>query len=194
MSYRDLYVSCQQDALPVSRTRLREEICRLTALPRPRVLLSGLNPEIVRGYYLTSENQDHSFAKHANGPGGAVIVVARQMNYCWRRFVEVKEMMHMFDSGPQLVGTPEGFESLISEFVAPSPERSEAMQSETRALWMALGVLCPEAKRQEFSRARSACEVTDRQIAEVFKIPEQYVSNLMSPRFTRNIEDVTLKH
>jgi len=139
---------------------------------------------------MTAESIDHPFARFARGPGGAVIVVARDMNYCWRRFVEVKEMMHEFDSGPQLVGTPEAFESLIAEFVTPSTERSEAMTSETKALWMALGLLCPEAKRQEFDRARRAGEISDLQIAQAFKIPERYVPNLMSSRFTRSVEDV----
>jgi len=154
------------------------------------VILSGLNPEIVRGYFIVPENTTHPFAKHATAPGGAVIVVAREMNYCWTRFVEVKELMHLFDEPLQLVGDGEIFQSLVSEHVAPTFEWSSAFRADGQAVWMALGVLCPEQKRQEFARMRTAGTVTDLSIAQQLKIPERYVPHLFNPAFRRYVDGV----
>ncbi|PPU75887.1 hypothetical protein XhhCFBP4925_20810 [Xanthomonas hortorum pv. hederae] len=79
----------------------------LTGKPRPKVIFHGMNPKMIRGMFVTAENVSHPFAKHANGPGGAVVVIARDLNYCWKRLVQVKELMHYFDTPVQLVGTPE---------------------------------------------------------------------------------------
>ncbi|KRG43186.1 hypothetical protein ARC78_07415 [Stenotrophomonas pictorum JCM 9942] len=190
MSYSNLYERCQGlGGEKISRTVLVPLICEAASKPRPKVMLSSLNPEIIRGYFVTAHSE-HPFAKFARAPGGSVIVVAREMNYCWKRFVEVKEMMHLFDENSQLVGTAAELESLINEFTAPQPVRSSALQSETSALWMALGVLCPEVKRQEFERVRAQGKISDDEIAERLKIPKRYVSHLFDVRYKRNLEMV----
>ncbi|MCI2243229.1 hypothetical protein L3067_01220 [Xanthomonas sp. PPL568] len=147
--------------------------------------MADLNPQIVRGIFVLSEATEHPFAKFARGPGGAVIILAREMNYCWKRFVQVKELMHHFDSPLQLVGTSEEFESLLSDFASPSPELSQAKHAEHLALWRALGVLCPEAKRQDYSRRRAIAQITDEQIAQELKIPLRYVPHLFRSQFRR---------
>jgi hypothetical protein len=188
MSYRDLYEYCQNLPIPVSRRELTPNVCRLAGKPEPRVIMRDFNPEIVRGLFVVPGESGHPHAHFVRGPGGALIYVAREMNYCWKRFVEVKELMHHFDTSLQLVGTDEEFASLIAEFVGPSPERSEAFKSESVALWMALGVLCPEQYRQEFSRQRMAGEIDDLEIARQLKIPQRYVPHLFNPHFRRYIE------
>lgn len=190
MSYRELYEFCQNLPAPISRTDLIPNVCRLTGKPKPRVILSGLNPEIVRGYFIVPGNTQHPFAKWANAPGGAIIVVAREMNYCWKRFVEVKELMHLFDEPLQLVGDGDIFQGLISEFVAPTLEWSDAFRSDAQAVWMALGVLCPEQRRQEFARMRTAGDINDLTIAQELKIPERYVPTLFHPAFRRYVDAV----
>lgn len=188
MSYRELYEYCQNLPTPISRRELIPNVCRLTGKPKPRVILSGLNPAIVRGYFIVPENTAHPFAKWAYEPGGAVIVVARDMNYCWKRFVEVKELMHLFDDSLDLVGDADIFQDLVTEFVELPPERSEAFRADTRAVWLALGVLCPEARRQEFARQRMAGETDNLSIARQLKIPERYVPHLFNPAFRRIVD------
>lgn len=189
MSYRELYEYCQNLPTPISRRELTPNVCRLTGKPKPRVIFSGIDPEIVRGYFIVP-GSDHPFAKWAYGPDGAVIVIARDMTNCWKRLVEVKELMHLFDNSLQLVGDADSFQQLISEFVAPSPDRSAPFESESLALWMALGVLCPEERRQEYARGRATGKVVDMDIAQALKIPVRYVPHLFHPAFRRYVDQV----
>ncbi len=188
MSYRELYEYCQNLPTPISRRELIANVCRLTGKPRPRVIMSGLNPEIVRGYFIVPENTAHPFTKWVHAPGGAIIVVARGMNHCWKRFVEVKELMHLFDEPLDLVGEADIFQDLLTEFVELQPEWSDAFRADTRAVWLALGVLCPEAKRQEFARLRTAGEIENLAIAQQLRIPERYVPHLFNPAFRRFVD------
>lgn len=188
MSYRDLYEFCQTLEPRISRRAIIPKICEITRKPKPRIIVDGISPEVTRGYFISPENADHPFAKFANGPGGSVIVVARGMNYCWTRFVTVKELMHHFDEPLQLVGTAEEFESLVSEFVAPSLDKSDAMRSESLAFWMALAILCPEPHRQALMSERSRGNLTDAEVAERLKVPLQYVPRLFDPNFKRFVQ------
>ncbi len=188
MSYRELYDICQNLPIPISRRELRPNVARLTGKPEPRIMMRGFDPNVLRGLFVVPNNPAHPHFRWVRGPGGALIYVARGMNYCWERFVEVKELMHLFDKPDQVVGTPEEFQSLVSEFVAPSPQRSAAFLSESQALWMALGVLCPELQRQEFARQRAAGEIDDAQIAQLLKIPLRYVPHLFLPAFRRSVD------
>lgn len=187
MSYRELYERCQTLEVPVSRKNLTPWVMELTGKPRPKVIFHGMNPKMIRGMFVTAENVSHPFAKHANGPGGAVVVIARDLNYCWKRLVQVKELMHYFDTPVQLVGTPEDLEALVSDLALRVPGTSEAANSEALALWRALGVLCPEAQRQEFLRERNVGAITDIEIAQFLKIPESYVPHLFRPNFRRYV-------
>ncbi|RFF51740.1 hypothetical protein D0A35_05660 [Xanthomonas campestris] len=101
--------------------------------------------------------------------------------------VQVKELMHLFDTPTQLVGTPEDLEALVSDLALAVPLSTEAGRSEALALWRALGVLCPEAQRQEFLRKRNLGAITDLEIAEQLKIPERYVPHLFRPNFRRHV-------
>lgn len=190
MSYRELYEYCQNLSTPISRRDLIANVCRLTGKPKPRVIHHSLNPEIVRGFIVVPGNADHAFSRWVYGPGGSVIVVAREMTYCWHRLVVVKELMHLFDEPLQMVGSADIFHTLVSEFVAPTPERSEAFRSEAQALWMALGVLCPEQRRQEYARMRTAGEIDDMSIAEALKIPIRYVPHLFHDSFRRIVDSI----
>lgn len=190
MSYRELYHYCQNLKTPISRRDLIAKVCHLTGKVKPRVIHHGLNPEIVRGFFIVAENSEHPFARWAYAPGGGIIVVAREMTYCWHRLVVVKELMHLFDEPLELVGEAEIFQTLVSEFVAPTPDRSEAFRSEAQALWMALGALCPEQRRQEYARMRTAGEIDDMAIAQALKIPVRYVPHLFHDAFRRIVDSV----
>ncbi|WP_258077678.1 hypothetical protein, partial [Xanthomonas hortorum] len=78
-------------------------------------------------------------------------------------------------------------EALVSDLALRVPGTSEAANSEALALWRALGVLCPEAQRQEFLRERNVGAITDIEIAQFLKIPESYVPHLFRPNFRRYV-------
>jgi hypothetical protein len=182
MSYAELYHFCQTQSVPVSRSTILPKVTELTKRPRPpRIMLRTLDPAIIAGFIVWPGQTEHPWVKW--GKGEPLIVIARAHNYCWRRFVVVKELMHCFDQSLERVTTPDEFEALVSEFNSPQLERSNAMKSEVKALWMALGVLCPEELRQDLERKRAVGEVTDMDIAMRLRIPVAYVPNLFHPQF-----------
>lgn len=182
MSYAELYRFCQTQTVPVSRSKIIPKVTELTKRPRaPRIMLRTLDPAIIAGFIVWPGQTEHPWAKW--GRGEPLIVAARAHNYCWMRFVVVKELMHCFDESLERVSTPDEFEALISEFGSPQLDRSVAMQSEVKALWMALGVLCPEELRQDLERKRVIGEIDDLGIAKILRIPVAYVPNLFHPQF-----------
>lgn len=182
MTYEALYAESQEAPLPVSRTFIIPRVCKHTKMPKPRIFKSGqIDPAISRGSTIWPGMTEHPLAKHCKG--SPLIVVARDLNYCWTRFVIVKEMMHYFDTPLERVSSNEEFEQLLQDFTVPTPDFSEAMHSEVKAFWMALGVLCPELKRQEFGRLRESGAMTDMAIAEALRIPVLYIPLLFDPKF-----------
>jgi transposase len=135
-----------------------------------------------RGQFVKPENVEHHLAKHCNG--NPIVVLARDLDYFWSRFVYVKEVMHVFDEALARVGTADEFESLILAMTGPEPgERPASVDSEVMAYWMALGCFCPEELRQDLQRQYQAGELSERQISERLKIPEHAVSRLFRPHF-----------
>lgn len=183
MSYAALYEFVQtQTELPIKRTAFLNKVSQLTGMPPVKVIMSGLDHQKSLGYFVAPSNQDHPFIKQTGG-SHPVIVVARGLNRCWQRFVMLKELMHCFDSGLQLVGSGQDFSALLEEFVVPIPQRSAAMESEVRGFWMALSLFCPEAKRLELLRHRDQEKMTDLEIATEIRLPEAYIPNLFEPNY-----------
>lgn len=181
MSYAELYAACQDATVPLSRKYLIPRVCELTRQSQPRIFRATLDPRDTRGFILLPGVSEHPLAKFCNG--APLIVVARGLNYCWERFVVVKELMHYFDTPLERVSSQEEFEALLQDFTVPAPEMSDALHSEVKAFWMALGILCPELLRQKFARDRDSGAIDDLQIAEALKIPAQYVPRLFDPKF-----------
>lgn len=191
MSYNELYGFCQEQRVPVSRKAILPKIAELTGLPKPKMACSGLDVRIIRGFMLVPGAASlHPLARYANG--AALVVVARDLNYCWRRFVVVKELMHLFDTPLESVGSSDEFETLLSDMTtAPQPQLggySPPLKSEINAFWMALALLCPETKRHEYMRLLDESQITHPEIAEELKIPLQYVPSLFLPRFPQIVE------
>ena len=192
MSYADLYRYCQDLTPPISRKLLIPKVCELTGEQQPILRVHGLDPAVIAGFIVWPGNSAHPFAHHCGT--GPTIVVARNLNYCWRRFVVIKELMHYFDAVEERLKLPDAFEGLLSEFGAPLPVRSKAMNSEIFGLWMALGVICPELLRQNLQRKREAQAITDLEIAHQLKMPESYVPALFDPMFKIAIQAVLASH
>lgn len=186
MRYAQLYNYCQTLDAPISRKALIPKVQELTKRPLPpKIIASGINPAIIAGFILWPGKSEHPFAKF--GRGEPVIVIARELNYCWSRFVIVKELMHYFDQPLGYVSSDEDFGALLQEFSSPKLDRSPAMDAEVDALWRALGVLCPELLRQKLQRQREDGEIDDLTIAQRLKLPKAYVPTLFDPDFKQNM-------
>lgn len=105
------------------------------------------------------------------------------LNDCYQRMVWCKEMMHIFDSDPELVHDGQKFSALLNEIELRPLNPSEMYISENRAKWMALLILCPKKYRdlahQEYQSGKSnAYEVALR-----FRVPEIAVPSLFSTHY-----------
>lgn len=186
MSYAALYERCQDFAPPISRTLIADAAAEIVRLPRrPHFYMtdSMLAPDL-RGQFIPPGDTEHPLAKYCKGV--PMILVARDLNRCWERFVYVKELMHLFDTALEKVSTAPEFEQLVLAMNTPPPgERLESVNSEIMAFWMALGCLCPENLRQEMQRRRELLELTDLEIATALRIPEQHIPRLFAADFKR---------
>ncbi|MET4570627.1 hypothetical protein [Rhodanobacter soli] len=181
MSYAALHAYCQQLPIPVSRKRLYPKLKELCGVDNLKVYKTGISTEKLLGFFV---RPGEGIAGLPNLTAAApTIVVSRSLNYCWERFVCIKEMMHLFDDELQKLGTAEEFESLITEMIGPLLNRSLAGESEVIAFWRAMGIMCPEAQRQEFHRLRDAKKITDLQIAQNLRMPELHVPSLFDPNY-----------
>uniref|UniRef100_UPI004047C81A hypothetical protein n=1 Tax=Yoonia sp. TaxID=2212373 RepID=UPI004047C81A len=185
MSYNELFEFTQKQNPHISRKVLLPEVKRLSGINRIQTVKTGVNTGVFRGLWLTPQNVEHPLV---NQMGCHIILLARDMNHCWERFVYVKELMHVFDAENAKTNTPELFESLIDEFVAANVTPSEQMLSEFASFWRALGILCPEALREQFERERRELKIDDYEIALRLKIPQQYVPRLFEPRYKTWLE------
>ena len=104
--------------------------------------------------------------------------------------VMVKELMHLLDEVEEATDTGDEFETMLSELNVPSKEKSPQTLAELKAFWMALGVLCPENIRLELQREREEGRIDDYSIALRLRIPEAYVHNLFTPRYSVNIQAI----
>lgn len=192
MSYAELYKYCQGLPVPISRRNVIPKVVELARRPRkPFIMLRTMNPAVLAGFIVfpsTDTDPNHPLLKF--GKGEPVIVVSRSLNYCWQRFVILKEMMHYFDQSLERVTNPADFGSLLAEFAGPQPDRSLAMNSEVKALWMALGVMCPEELRQEFERQLAHGATNPGAIAERLKMPLAYVHMLFYPQYKQIIGEL----
>lgn len=189
MSYAQLYHQCQELQPVISRSEIIPKACKLAGIPSVKVFLDGgMNTVNLRGFFVQANDPNHPFAKQSNGL--PVIVLARSLNRCWKRLITIKELMHLFDDAIHMLATGDEFEALLGEFRTAQPDRSLAMDSEIAAVWMAMGLMCPEVIRQDLARKVDRGEMTHSEVAEYLKIPEQYISQLLSPRFKRLISNI----
>ena len=180
MSFRELYDFCQeQDGPYISRRVILPKAQSLSGKTVQHMKSGKIKAPDCRGYFISADRADHPLILQSGGRRD-IIVTSRDNNRCWERFVFVKELMHLFDDPLEKAGTPEEFESIISDFITPPSERSIVMSSEIKALWMALSLFCPEEKRIALNQSRMDGTMTDREIALLLKIPEQNIPPLFS--------------
>lgn len=120
----------------------------------------------------------------------AEIVVATDLNHCWRSYVVAKELAHLlFDCADHsCVSTSKEairmIEAILSDqaFGKISPGNvKEAAISEKVMLIGAAELLFPFDKAVEYGRKVEADELTSFHVANIFKIPTIYVERLTSP-------------
>lgn len=183
--FSELYNYCQTLKPKVSRRDIEQKTRDIVGVEKIKAVKTTLDTKVCRGYFLSAQNTEHPIVKKL---GCNVIVLARDQNYCWERFVYTKELMHLFDSNDEPTNSGEKLERLLCDLEVPSAELSKQTLSDIKGFWMALACLCPENNRVEFEKLRAKGHIDDYGVALQLRIPEQYVRSLLSPRYKVIIE------
>lgn len=191
MPYIELYKRTQEQDLPISLDWLINDALELTwveGIDCKRT--DSLDSTVFRGCVI--ENPGHLFP---NLTGNFIIITSTALNRCWERFVFMKELMHIYENSVATKTNSESkFDTQLYELadLSTSQDRSPQMQSEIKAVWMALGITCPEADRIELrgKLEENDPDFTEKHVAEILKIPEYYIRLLMSPRYENEIQDI----
>jgi hypothetical protein len=179
--FKIIHDYCQTLTPKIGRNQIIRKIKEVTGEQKLRTIKVPLETSVTRGYFLSSSNTEHPFVK-ANG--FHVIVLARGLNECWERFVNVKEAMHLLDDDGELTDSTEKFERLLADFASPSLQLSQQAVADIAGIWMALTCFCPESSRVEFQALLKENQIDSYGIALQLKVPEQYVPLLFSPAYS----------
>ncbi|MEP5232502.1 MAG: hypothetical protein ABJQ78_13830 [Alloalcanivorax sp.] len=188
--FNELYEFVQTQSPRISRALLVPKIKEITGEDFA-IQMFGFDINLLRGFFLSATIPNPSWRVVQLGGKKHVILIARGMTYCWTRFVQVKEMMHLFDSEVEKTSTGSEVEDLLTELAGPAnPAKiSRYHESEYKAMWMALAVLCPEKERAVYARKREA-GMSDYDIADELKIPEQFISSLLGDKYKDIIQEI----
>ncbi|UPG89254.1 hypothetical protein L2Y96_17910 [Luteibacter aegosomaticola] len=175
MSYAQLHAVAQKQAIPVSLKILFDTVTRITgAEVQVRAVPTVSGSSRVRGAYL--KPGDNSWLAGQFGGHPCILIASGQSDPA-KRFAQVKELMHVFDDAYDHVGTADDFEVLLEQLTTPPAfdKIAPGVMSEHLAVYMALGLLCPEAKRQEFARELNNGKIKVEEIADALQIPVSVV-------------------
>ena len=187
MTYSKLYDLVQRHTNKLGTKWIRDQVIDITSISSVKEQWTGvLDDTSIRGFYI-------------EGPLGppvplddneVLIVLARSLNRDWRRIVYTKELMHAFDEPDEKTDTPEKFDVQSEKFSDPSVEVSPQFRAEVKALWRALGALCPEELRLEFKSAIDNERMSEAVVAARLRIPIQFIRLLIRNDFIKNIEKI----
>jgi hypothetical protein len=187
MGYRHIYEQCQKLAPAVSRRKIFPLVLAETGISNIRHVVSTLDVGVCRGLYLSARNTEARFVQQV---GGHVIVTARGMNYCWERFVFIKELMHAFDDPESAADSGETFDSQLQDLTGPLTTLSPQGEAEYLSFFMALGILCPESSRLVLQERLAARQIDHYTIALQLRIPELYVPLLFEARYRQLMDKI----
>lgn len=179
--FKKIYDFCQTLSPKVKRSQIVPKLVEITGGTKIRVIKTDLDVNVCRGYFLNATNTQHPFVRDH---GLHVVVLARGMNPCWDRFVNTKEIMHLFDDANEFTNTAESFEKLLLDFEDAPVDLTAPAHSDVRGFWMALACLCPEAKRVEYQEKLAKGQIDHYKIALELRIPQQYVPRLFQSNYS----------
>jgi hypothetical protein len=186
--FKAVYDHCQTLQPVVHRNSVIRKIEEVTG----KKIRSGripLDTKVARGFFIALANTEHPFYKRF---GGDIVVLAKPLNKCWERFVNVKEAMHLMDEDAEKTDSFEKFEELLNDWCTlPDMGIHAPGISDMVAMVMALACLCPEATRLEFKAELDAKHTDHFGIAVRLKIPEYHVPLLFSPHYLTLVKYLT---
>lgn len=149
-----------------------------------------MNKELIRGLL-------HRYVKNTAVYGEPVycsdILIPKEMGEeqeAWQRLVAVKEMLHITDSEPLSAESIAAVDNLFTQFSLPPELRDDKFDGPGKSflndrvrIYAALAVLVPSGARDLLRPLYAAEKLTDREIAEIAKVPIRYIPTIMSETF-----------
>lgn len=194
MPYKSLYSRRQSEPNYLPRSWYINDAERLQWVRNIRIKVDeALNKAAVRGYI---------YRRNVEVIGGIprfdyTIIIAENLTPEMERFVVIKELMHCY-FGP----TPDNFQYVTNSGVvletharlifgdSAMSSDSPHVRAEKLALWMAVGVLCPEHMQQKYVGDLAAKTVTLAEIANELRIPRKQAYNLTSAQFYDELANI----
>jgi hypothetical protein len=155
---------------------------RVTAQDRFYFVEADLDREISFGHFKRFRERD---GVYVDPQWVTEVRYAAGLNWCWRRFVCVKELMHAFDTEAEQANTPEKFRTLLNELELRPPDPSQMLNSENRAVWRAMAALAPASLVVPHEEDYKAGNISDYDVALSLRIPKFYVPHIMDETFPR---------
>ncbi len=188
MPYRDLYNLRQKQQSPsLDLQWFRDQAAELGWVNNLKMVRTDeLDSSILCGLVLRRPNlSDHGITSDY------IIITSGDLktNPIKEKTVAMKELMHLYRPFPaEENASALGFDTFVRQFFGHSAsERTNAVMSEYKALWMALGVVCPE-----YIRTRFLSEYEDgRPISEIaaeMEVQEYHAVTILSDQFTDEIQ------
>lgn len=116
------------------------------------------------------------------------VAIETDQSDCFKRYVAVKEMMHVFDMKNAWTN-PKDVESLVMHLTGPTASGSSEMPADVRAESMAyhaaLCVLAPIKAVRILRKKHEAGELNNLDVAKILCIPQKYTGWILSDHYER---------
>jgi len=126
------------------------------------------------------DTDPHGHLKEQKDSRKATVFTDRKLNLCEQRFVQVKELMHLFDSEVARTNSVDKFKMLLEEIEHDPVNPSAMYTSEHYTKWMALLILCPRKFRDPAKKRYDDDNASYYDIALEFRITEGLIPDLFS--------------
>jgi hypothetical protein len=146
----------------------------------------------------------YRYTKHATTYGNAVfcseIAISDDMgdeDEAWKRLVAVKELLHVADCVKISAESVEAVNTLFDNFSLPpelrndlhnGPKNTKSYLNDRIRIYVALAILIPEGCRIPLRELYNAAKISNREIADIAKIPERYIPVVMGPKFEESLK------
>ncbi|MFO1261252.1 MAG: hypothetical protein U1E68_09295 [Sphingomonadaceae bacterium] len=191
MPYKTLYKRRQSEPEFLVRKWYMDDALELSWVSGLTIKVSKrLDKERVRGLII-SHGPNFINGLEAN----YTIIVAEDLAPEMERFIIIKEIMHCYfgpNGGSWATDTSMSLDNHMRKFFGNSATViSAADEAEKKALWMAIGVLCPEHTRLEYQRAvMHDHSMTYDDVARKLMIPLHTAKALLSKQFEDEITHI----
>lgn len=195
MTFARFYQQCQSLSPKVKRAQILSMVKEITGITNIKFMHAALDTRIIRGMIISPTNPNSPLVEQLGmshvlrqNEGAHVIIIARELSDEWKRFVCVKEMMHLFDADEEFIDNAKDFGILVNDIIGGYTSDSDvgnsaALHSETACFVRAMAALCPEPARLELEQRRRDGLIDDAGIAMLLEIPEAIVPTYFSPNY-----------